>query len=125
MKTVVPARAAWSAVVRTAQTLTVTDLHGNQAVDFLVYDAHDTAVRYSAPDTIHAQGNLFLTTGSVLMSNEHTPLMTVVADEVGSTRHGRRRLLQGVEHPAVRPPHLVPARLRGQLPRGGRQVRPR
>lgn len=72
-KTTVPARAAWSAVVRAGQTLTVTDLHGNQAVDFLVYDAHDTTVRYSAPDTIHAQGNLFLTTGSVLMSNEHTP----------------------------------------------------
>jgi urea carboxylase-associated protein 1 len=79
----VPARAAWSAVIRPGETLTVTDLHGNQAVDFLVYDAQDTAVRYSAPDTIQAQGNLFLTTGSVLMSNEHTPLMTVVEDEVG------------------------------------------
>ncbi|MFJ3802139.1 urea amidolyase associated protein UAAP2 [Streptomyces sp. NPDC090088] len=80
---VVPSRAAWSAVIPEGDTLTITDLHGNQAVDFLVYDAHDTAVRYSAPDTIHAQGSLFLTTGSVLMSNEHTPLMTVVADEVG------------------------------------------
>ena len=79
----VPARAAWSAVVRTGETLTVTDLHGNQAVDFLVYAAEDTTVRYSAPDTIQAQGNIFLTTGSVLMSNEHTPLMTVVEDEVG------------------------------------------
>lgn len=83
MKTVVPARAAWSSVVRTGGTLTITDLHGNQAVDFLVYDAGDTAVRYSAPDTIHAQGTIFLTTGSVLLSNEHTPLMTVVRDEVG------------------------------------------
>lgn len=83
MKTVVPARAAWSSVVRSGQTLTITDLHGNQAVDFLVYDAQDTSVRYSAPDTIQAQGALFLTTGSVLMSNEHTPLMTVVADDVG------------------------------------------
>lgn len=52
--TVVPARAAWSATVRTGQFLTLTDLHGNQAVDFLVYDAHDTAVRYSAPDTLQA-----------------------------------------------------------------------
>jgi urea carboxylase-associated protein 1 len=81
--TVVPARAAWSAVLAAGETLTITDLHGNQAVDFLVYDARDTSVRYSAPDTIHAQGNIFLTTGSVLMSNEHTPLMTVVDDEVG------------------------------------------
>ncbi|MEU0942216.1 urea amidolyase associated protein UAAP2 [Streptomyces canus] len=83
MKTVVPARTAWSSVIREGETLTITDLHGNQAVDFLVYDAHDTAVRYSAPDTIQAQGGIFLTTGSVLMSDEHTPLMTVTADDVG------------------------------------------
>ncbi|GAB2888389.1 urea amidolyase associated protein UAAP2 [Streptomyces mayteni] len=81
--TTVPARAPWSGVIRAGQTLTVTDLGGNQAVDFLVYDAHDTSVRYSAPDTIHAQGNIFLTTGSVLLSGEHTPLMTVVADTCG------------------------------------------
>ena len=80
---VVPARAAWSSVIRAGHTLTITDLHGNQAVDFLVYDAHDTSVRYSAPDTIQAQGTIFLTTGSALMSNEHSPLMTVVDDEVG------------------------------------------
>ncbi|MET7516592.1 urea amidolyase associated protein UAAP2 [Streptomyces sp. NPDC005480] len=79
----VPARSAWSAVVRTGQYLTITDLYGNQAADFLVYDAHDTSVRYSAPDTIQAQGNIFLTTGSVLLSNEHTPLMTVVEDTCG------------------------------------------
>ncbi|MFJ6570425.1 urea amidolyase associated protein UAAP2 [Streptomyces sp. NPDC091292] len=80
---VVPARAPWSAVLPAGASLTVTDLRGNQAVDFLVYDAGDTAVRYSAPDTLQAQGSLFLTTGSVLMSNEHTPLMTVTEDQVG------------------------------------------
>ncbi|MEV0037996.1 urea amidolyase associated protein UAAP2 [Streptomyces sp. NPDC050804] len=80
---VIPARAPWSAVVPRGAYLTLTDLHGNQAVDFLVYDAHDTAVRYSAPDTIHAQGGVFLTTGSVLLSNEHTPLMTVTEDTCG------------------------------------------
>lgn len=80
---VIPARAAWSAVVRAGEQLTLTDLHGNQAVDFLVYDAQDTSVRYSAPDTVHAQGSIFLTTGSVLLSNEHTPLMTVTEDTCG------------------------------------------
>ncbi|MET9653450.1 urea amidolyase associated protein UAAP2 [Streptomyces sp. NPDC006460] len=79
----VPARAAWSGFVRRGQLLTVTDLHGNQAADFLLYDAHDTSVRYSAPDTVQAQGNVFLTAGSVLLSNEHTPLMTVVEDTCG------------------------------------------
>ena len=81
--TTVPARAAWSAVIPAGHLLTITDLHGNQAVDFLVYDASDTSVRYSAPDTLQAQGGIFLTTGSVLLSNEHTPLMTLTADAVG------------------------------------------
>ncbi|MFD7895187.1 urea amidolyase associated protein UAAP2 [Streptomyces sp. NPDC059743] len=80
---IIPARAPWSALVPVGSYLTLTDLYGNQAVDFLVYDAHDTAVRYSAPDTIHAQGGVFLTTGSVLLSNEHTPLMTVTEDTCG------------------------------------------
>ncbi|WP_329499714.1 urea amidolyase associated protein UAAP2 [Kitasatospora herbaricolor] len=79
----VPARAGWSAVVRRGQLLTITDLAGNQAVDCLLYDAHDTTVRYSAPDTLQAQGSLFLTKGSVLLSDEHTPLMTVLADDCG------------------------------------------
>ena len=80
---VVPARAPWSAIVRRGQVLTIVDLEGNQAVDCLLYSAEDTAERYSAPDTIAAAGSLFLTTGSVLLSNEGRPLMTVLADEVG------------------------------------------
>ncbi|GAA3692386.1 DUF1989 domain-containing protein [Nonomuraea antimicrobica] len=79
----VPARAPWSSVVRAGRHLTITDLGGNQAVDCLIYDAHDTAVRYSAQDTVHAQGGIFLTTGTVLLSNEHTPLLTVVEDTCG------------------------------------------
>jgi uncharacterized protein len=80
---VVPARAPWSAVVAAGNLLSIVDLGGNQAVDCIVYNAHDTAERYSAPVTIAAQGNIFLTTGSVLRSCEGRPLMTVVADDCG------------------------------------------
>ena len=80
---VVPACAPWSAVVPADGTLRIVDLEGNQAVDFLLYNAHDTAERYSAPDTIAAQGNVFLTAGSVLRSNLGNPLMRIVADDVG------------------------------------------
>jgi uncharacterized protein len=80
---VIPARSPWSGVVPAGHHLTLVDLEGNQAVDCLLYNAHDTADRYSASDTIAAQGGLFLTTGSVLRSCEGTALMTVVADEVG------------------------------------------
>ena len=80
---VVPARAPWSARVRRGDTLTIVDLGGNQAVDCLFYNADDTAERYSAPDTIAAQGSIFLTTGSVLLSNEGRPMVTVTGDQVG------------------------------------------
>ena len=76
---VVPARAPWTAIVRRGQTLRIVDLEGNQAVDFLMYALADDADRYSAQDTIAAQGNIFLRTGSTLMSNEGRP-MAVVTD---------------------------------------------
>ncbi|MFE3259327.1 urea amidolyase associated protein UAAP2 [Nocardia sp. NPDC059091] len=80
----VPARAPWSAVVRAGDQLDIIDLHGNQAVDCLLYNAADHTDRYSAQMTITAQRNIFLTTGSVLLTEAGTPLMTVVADEVGN-----------------------------------------
>lgn len=79
---IVPARAPWLHHVAAGQTLRIVDLEGNQAVDFLIYAAHDDAERYSAQDTVAAQGNLFLRTGTQLMSNEGRPLMTITASAV-------------------------------------------
>ena len=68
--------------------LRIVDLEGNQAVDCLLYVADDPVERYSAPDTIAAQGNIFLTTGTVLMCNEGRPMMTIVepTPAAGTTR---------------------------------------
>jgi urea carboxylase-associated protein 1 len=74
-----PARAAWAGVIATGQTLRIVDLGGNQAVDCILYDAHDTDHRYSAPDTIVANGGIFLVAGTSLVSNEGVGLMTVTA----------------------------------------------
>ena len=79
---VVPARAPWLHRVLAGQTLRIVDLQGNQAVDFLVHNAHDDAVRYSAQDTIAAQANIFLREGTVLYSNEGSPMMTITATAV-------------------------------------------
>jgi urea carboxylase-associated protein 1 len=79
----VDARARWSAVVAEGDVLTIVDLAGNQAVDCLLYAAADTAVRYSASETIARQGRIALTTGSVLRADTGMALMTVVDDEVG------------------------------------------
>jgi len=79
---VVPARAPWLYHVAAGQTLRIVDIEGNQAVDFLLYAAADDAERYSAQDTVSAQGNLFLRAGTVLRSNEGRAMMTIVATSV-------------------------------------------
>lgn len=79
---VVPKRAPWRHIVRKGQTLRIVDLEGNQAVDFLLYNPNDLDERYSAQDTIAAQGNIFLRTGTVLMSNEGRPMMKIAGTNV-------------------------------------------
>ncbi|MBU1191628.1 MAG: urea carboxylase-associated family protein [Gammaproteobacteria bacterium] len=78
-----PAGEPWLHLVKKGQTLRILDLKGNQAVDTLFYNAHDTAERYSANDTLRAQGNIYLTTGSQLLSNEGNVMLTIVADTCG------------------------------------------
>ena len=65
------------------QTVRILDLEGNQAADTLFYKADDPSERYSAEDTIREQGNLYLTTGSKLLSNEGNALLEIVADTCG------------------------------------------
>lgn len=79
---IVPARAPWLHHIAAGQTLRIVDLEGNQAVDFLLYAEEDDSERYSAQDTVSAQGNLFLRTGTVLRSNEGRPMMTIAATSV-------------------------------------------
>jgi urea carboxylase-associated protein 1 len=63
--------------------LRIVDLHGNQAVDTLLYDASDIANRYSAFDTIRSQGAVFLTTGSRLLSTRQDELAVITDDTCG------------------------------------------
>lgn len=79
---IVPARAPWLHHIAAGQTLRIVDLEGNQAVDFLLYSTADDAERYSAQDTVAAQGNLFLRQGTVLRSNEGRAMMTITATSV-------------------------------------------
>lgn len=79
---IVPAKAPWLHHVAAGQTLRIVDVEGNQAVDFLLYSDADDAERYSAQDTVSAQGNLFLRKGSVLRSNEGRPMMTITGSAV-------------------------------------------
>lgn len=70
-------------VIEAGQYFRIVDLEGNQAVDTLFYDAHNYAERYSAQDTIRAQGNIYLSTGTTLLSTLRNPMLTIIADTCG------------------------------------------
>ncbi|MEW8276201.1 MAG: DUF1989 domain-containing protein, partial [Candidatus Thiodiazotropha taylori] len=70
-------------ILKAGETLRILDLEGNQAADTLFYSADNPAERYSAMDTIREQGNVYLTTGSKLRSNENNVMLEVVADTCG------------------------------------------
>ena len=74
---------AWVHELRRGQYFRIVDLHGNQAVDTLFYNAHDYSDRYSAPDTIRNQANIYLTTGTGLISTAGNVLLTITADTCG------------------------------------------
>ncbi|MDO6487632.1 urea carboxylase-associated family protein [Colwellia sp. 6_MG-2023] len=70
-------------VLKAGQTLRILDLEGNQAADTLFYSANDPSERYSAMDTIREQGNVYLTTGSKLLSNDGNEMLEITADTCG------------------------------------------
>ena len=70
-------------VIKAGHTVRLLDLEGNQAADTLFFNAEDPSERYSASDTIREQGNVYLTTGSILRSNENRPMLEIVADTCG------------------------------------------
>jgi len=73
----------WIGEIACGERLRIVDLHGNQAVDTLFFDAHDYANRYSAVDTLREQGSAYLTLGSRLLALDCEPLVTIVADTCG------------------------------------------
>jgi urea carboxylase-associated protein 1 len=73
----------WMHRINKGQIIRIVDLEGNQAVDTLFYNPDDTSERYSALDTIRAQNNIYLTCGSVLMSSEGHPMLTITDDNCG------------------------------------------
>jgi urea carboxylase-associated protein 1 len=73
----------WIGKLGEGEVLRIIDLHGNQAVDTLFFDAHDHANRYSAVDTLREQGSAYLTTGSRLLALDGRPLVTIVDDTCG------------------------------------------
>ena len=80
---IIPAGEPWMGSLKQGQHFRIVDLEGNQAVDTLFYSSASLDERYSAQDTIRAQGNIYLTAGTRLLSNEGNTMLTIVADTCG------------------------------------------
>ena len=83
LREVVPAGKPFMYTIAKGQVVRILDLEGNQAVDTLFYNAKDSEERYDASNTIREQGNLYLSTGSRLLSNEGNLMLTIIADTCG------------------------------------------
>ena len=83
VRDVIEAGRGYSRVITRGSVLRIVDLEGNQAVDTLFYNAADTAEAYSAQNTIQSQQRIYLTTGSVLLSNRGNAMLRIVEDTCG------------------------------------------
>ncbi|NUU74976.1 urea amidolyase associated protein UAAP2 [Paenibacillus xylanilyticus] len=80
---VIPAGDGWLHDLLPGQILRIVDMEGNQAVDTLFYSTEDPTDHYSAVRTITHQGNLYLTTGSTLLTESGKELLRITADTCG------------------------------------------
>lgn len=70
---------SWGALIAAGDLVRFVDLEGQQAVDFLCYNAHDTRDRYNAANTMKMAENVYLNPGTVLYGEYATRLMKIVA----------------------------------------------
>lgn len=79
----VAAEAPWSRILKAGQTLRIVDSEGQQAVDALLYSVEDPAERYSAQNTLRAQGSAYVQLGTALISNRDRVMARITADTCG------------------------------------------
>jgi uncharacterized protein len=73
----------WGRLLKKGEHLRIVDLEGQQAVDFLCYNAGDPRDRYNAANTMKLGQNIFLGKGSKLWSERAILLMSIVDDTCG------------------------------------------
>lgn len=73
----------WGRRLKKGEHLRIIDLEGQQAVDFLCYNAADTSDRYNAANTMKLGASIFLQKGTKLWSDRAKALMTILEDTCG------------------------------------------
>lgn len=69
---------SWSAIVAAGDRVRFVDLEGQQAIDFLCYNARDVCDRYNAANTMKMAQNVYVNAGTVLYGEYATPLARIV-----------------------------------------------
>src|SRR5262245_63183235 len=82
-KETLPARAYWHKRLNKGSILRIVDLEGRQAVDTLIYDADDTAIRYNAANTMKLAKNIYMSKGCVIYDDLAEELMNLTVGTVG------------------------------------------
>ena len=80
---IVPAREARTMEVKKGQTLEIVDLEGQQVGDFTAWLASDPEEYLSPSHTVSSNGKLVPEVGDSIHSNQRTPLLKIVRDDVG------------------------------------------
>ncbi|MTT32215.1 DUF1989 domain-containing protein [Terrilactibacillus sp. BCM23-1] len=73
----------WMHILEPGQVFRIVDLEGNQAADTLFFDADNLEDHYSAVATITNQSNIYLSTGTVLLTESGKELVKITADTCG------------------------------------------
>jgi urea carboxylase-associated protein 1 len=79
----VAAKAPWSRRIEPGQYLTLVDLEGKQAVDFLCYGANLPVDRINLPNTVKLNKSLYITKGVRIYSDLARPMFFVAEDTCG------------------------------------------
>lgn len=81
--TKIPPRSGTAFTLDAGQTLTVIDPCGVQVADLLAYNRNDVREVISSGRTLDYAETIRLTTGHLLYSNRSTPMLEIIADDVG------------------------------------------
>lgn len=79
----IQARSARAFAVRQGEFLVVTDPEGQQVADLVCFSESDPDEYLSSGRSIDYAGRIWLSTENILYSNRSTPMLRIVADDVG------------------------------------------
>jgi len=79
----IPAKTGYALKVNKGSLLRITDLEGQQVIDFVAYDAHDANHRLDPGVTMDVLRTYRIKPGQFVYSNQYQPLLKIVRDTVG------------------------------------------